>query len=56
MIPEFGESEPSRYEKQEKIGSGTYGVVYKAFDKLTNQYVALKKMIIEVNYLSKKCG
>ena len=26
-----------QYEKQEKIGEGTYGVVYKAVDKATNE-------------------
>lgn len=35
MNQEFGESDPNRYEKREKIGSGTYGVVYKAIDKKT---------------------
>lgn len=34
MQPDFGESEAERYEKIEKIGSGTYGIVYKALDKL----------------------
>ena len=33
--------------KIEKIGEGTYGVVYKAKDKLTNQLVALKKIRLE---------
>jgi len=32
-----------RYEKLEKIGEGTYGVVYKAKDKDTGDIVALKK-------------
>lgn len=35
MLPEFGESNADRYEKVEKVGSGTYGVVYKGTDKLT---------------------
>lgn len=48
MLPEFGESDHDRYEKKEKVGSGTYGVVYKALDKLSGQYVAVKKMILEV--------
>lgn len=48
MHTEFGESDPDRYVKQEKIGSGTYGVVYKALDKVTGQHVAVKKMILEV--------
>lgn len=33
-----------KYEKTEKIGEGTYGVVYKAIDKKTNEVVALKKI------------
>lgn len=36
-----------RYRKIEKVGEGTYGVVYKAFDKVTEEYVALKKTRLE---------
>lgn len=36
------------YEKIEKIGEGTYGKVYKARDRTTNQLVALKKTRLEV--------
>lgn len=36
-----------RYEKQEKLGEGTYGVVYKARDTVTNQIIALKKIRLE---------
>jgi hypothetical protein len=35
------------FQKIEKIGEGTYGVVYKARDKITNQLVALKKIRLE---------
>ena len=35
------------FQKIEKIGEGTYGIVYKARDKITNQYVALKKIRLE---------
>ena len=35
------------FQKIEKIGEGTYGVVYKARDKLTGQFVALKKIQLE---------
>ncbi|KAJ3197036.1 Cyclin-dependent kinase 3 [Irineochytrium annulatum] len=35
------------YEKIEKIGEGTYGVVYKARDRNNNQIVALKKIRLE---------
>jgi len=36
-----------RYEKLEKIGEGTYGVVYKARDRVTNEIIALKKIRLE---------
>ncbi|XP_060169410.1 cell division control protein 2 homolog A-like isoform X2 [Lycium barbarum] len=36
-----------QYEKVEKIGEGTYGVVYKARDRATNETVALKKIRLE---------
>ena len=44
----FGESTADRYEKLEKIGTGTYGVVYKARDKLRNDFCALKKILLDV--------
>lgn len=37
----------SDYEKIEKIGEGTYGVVYKARNKLTGKMVALKKIRLD---------
>ena len=36
-----------RYEKLEKVGEGTYGVVYKARDTYTKEIVALKKIRLE---------
>lgn len=36
-----------RYAKLEKIGEGTYGVVYKARDTVANQIVAMKKIRLE---------
>lgn len=36
-----------QYEKVEKIGEGTYGVVYRARDKLTNETIALKKIRLD---------
>lgn len=37
----------SRYEKLEKLGEGTYGVVYKARDLHKNEVVAIKKIRLE---------
>jgi serine/threonine protein kinase len=36
-----------RYQKMEKVGEGTYGVVYKSRDKQTGEIVALKKTRLE---------
>lgn len=36
-----------RYQKLEKIGEGTYGVVYKAKDRVTDEIIALKKIRLE---------
>lgn len=36
-----------RYRKLEKIGEGTYGVVYKAEDTVTGEIIALKKIRLE---------
>ena len=35
------------YEKQSKLGEGTYGVVYKAIDKRTGETVALKRIKLD---------
>ena len=35
------------YQKLEKLGEGTYGVVFKAIDKRNNEVVALKKIRLE---------
>ncbi len=48
LNPNFGENPLQRYKKLEKVGHGTYGVVYKAIDQETGEIVALKKMILEV--------
>lgn len=37
----------TQYEKLDKIGEGTYGVVYKARNKQTGQILALKKIRLE---------
>jgi cyclin-dependent kinase len=36
-----------RYQKLEKIGEGTYGIVYKAKDRVTGEVIALKKIRLE---------
>ena len=36
-----------RYQKLEKIGEGTYGVVYKAKDRVSGQIIALKRIRLE---------
>lgn len=36
-----------RYQKLEKIGEGTYGVVYKAKDRVSGQIVALKRIRLD---------
>ena len=38
---------PNQYVKLDKIGSGTYGVVYKVRDKNSGEIIALKKINIE---------
>lgn len=37
-----------RYIKTQKTGEGTYGVVYKGLDTITNEIVALKKFKYDV--------
>jgi serine/threonine protein kinase len=36
-----------KYERLEKLGEGTYGVVYKALNKETGELVAIKKIRLE---------
>ena len=40
-------SQLEKYDRKEKLGEGTYGVVYKAINKETQQMVALKKIRLE---------
>jgi len=40
-------SQLERYERQEKLGEGTYGIVYKCRDLQTGEIVALKKIRLE---------
>jgi serine/threonine protein kinase len=41
------ELDSDKYQKINKIGEGTYGVVYKARDKLTNEIVAIKNIRLD---------
>ena len=36
-----------RYRKLDKLGEGTYGIVYKVLDTVTNETLALKKIRLE---------
>jgi len=36
-----------RLERSELLGQGTYGIVWKARDKITNEIVALKKIRLD---------
>lgn len=51
-------SNVDRYEKMEKLGEGTYGVVYKARDKTTGEVIIyvhfLKAMLPMENSIFKK--
>ncbi|EAS07486.1 cyclin-dependent kinase-like Serine/Threonine kinase family protein (macronuclear) [Tetrahymena thermophila SB210] len=44
---EAAQPELERYQRTEKIGEGTYGIVYKAIDMQTNDIIALKKIRLE---------
>lgn len=44
----FGNADRNCFEKIEVIGSGTYGVVYKAITSESNDVIALKKIKIEL--------
>ena len=41
------ESQLDKYDMKEKLGEGTYGVVWKAVNKETGELVALKKIRLE---------
>ena len=44
------------YQKEEKIGEGTYGIVHRAKDKRTGEYVALKRVKTGLSKNEKKTG
>lgn len=37
-----------KYTIDEKLGEGTYGVVYRCLNKITKQTIALKKLKLEI--------
>lgn len=43
----YHEKKEGRFERLERLGEGTYGVVFKAKDTATNNQVALKKIKLE---------
>lgn len=47
LVLQEGYFNMERYQKLEKIGEGTYGVVYKAKDRITGMIVALKRIRLE---------
>jgi serine/threonine protein kinase len=47
ICPTLPSSQLDKYLKLEKLGEGTYGVVYKAQNKITGEIVALKKIRLE---------
>lgn len=44
-----------RYEKMDKLGEGTYGVVYKARDKVTGEVITLSLVNTDSNSLIDCC-
>lgn len=47
MPPDWGAGFVEKYDLQDQVGEGTYGQVYKAVDKITQERVALKKVRLE---------
>lgn len=47
-MDQFGQTNLNIFEKNESIGSGTYGDVFKGILKKTNQTIAIKKIKIDI--------
>ena len=47
QVSSFLDMSLSNYEKLDKLGEGTYGVVFKARDKTTNEIIAIKMIYLE---------
>lgn len=54
QLPTCQQTAMENFQKIEKIGEGTYGVVYKARDKTTGRLVALKKIRLDA-YVAFMC-
>ncbi|KAG8461071.1 hypothetical protein KFE25_003640 [Diacronema lutheri] len=39
----------ARYQTLQKIGEGMYGVVYRALDRITNEHVAIKRVMLDAD-------
>lgn len=44
----------ARYQQDKKVGSGTFGTVFKARDKKTLDVVAIKKVFQDKNYKNRE--
>ena len=44
---EYNSKACEKYEKRERLGEGTYGVVYKAIDTQSKKVVAIKKIKLD---------
>lgn len=47
-VSQGSSSDMDVFQRVEKIGEGTYGVVYKARNRVTGQLVALKKIRLDL--------
>ena len=49
-------SNVDRYQKMEKLGEGTYGVVYKAKDKVTGEVLSSSTKYLDRSFEEDKTG